>query len=189
MIVVSDTTPLNYLILIEAAQVLPALFSRIDAPTPVVQELLDPRGPQPVRAWASSPPQWLAVQEPTQVDKTLSKTLHKGEVEVISLARELGADWILIDERNASRADESRGLRVAGTLGILEEGGTRNLLDDEKARDRLVKETSFYVITDEVLRESESQHYERKQAQEQDRKTQESAVPAPRDDERKEAEE
>ncbi len=77
MIVVSDTTPLNYLIIIEAAQVLPALFGRVYAPTAVIQELSDPRGPQPVRAWASSPPEWLAVEEPTQVDETLPKTLHK----------------------------------------------------------------------------------------------------------------
>jgi len=129
VIVVSDTTPLNYFILIGAAQVLPALFGRVFAPTAVMQELSDPRSPQPVRAWASSPPEWLTVQEPVQVDETLPKTLHKGEAEAISLARELGADWVLIDERKASREAESRGLRVAGTLGILEEGGVRILLD------------------------------------------------------------
>ena len=112
------------------------------------------------------------MQEPTRVDETLPRALHKGEVEAISLARELGADWVLIDERKASREAESRGLRVAGTLGILEEAGARNLLDYEKARDRLVSDTSFYV-TDDVLRESERRYREQKQAQEQDRKTQE----------------
>ncbi len=127
MIVVSDTTPLNYLILIEAARVLPALFGRLYAPTAVIQELSHPRSPQPVRAWASSPPEWPVVQKPTQIDKTLPEALHKGEVETISLARELGADWVLIDERKASREAESRDLRVAGTLAILEEGGARNL--------------------------------------------------------------
>jgi len=176
MIVVSDTTPLNYLILIEAAQVLPALFGRVYTPTAVIQELSDPRGPQPVKAWASSPPEWLAVQEPTQVDETLPKALHKGELDAISLAQELGADWILIDERKASRAAESRGLRVAGTLGILEEGGARNLLDYGKAIDRLVKQTSFYV-TDVVLRESENRYHDRKQAQG-------SAVPTPEEGEK-----
>jgi predicted nucleic acid-binding protein len=120
MIVVSDTTPLNYLILIEAADVLPALFGRVYAPKAVMLELSDPRSPQPVREWASSPPAWLTVQEPAQVDATLPKKLHKGEVEAISLAQELGADWVLIDERKASREAEGRGLRVAGTLGILE---------------------------------------------------------------------
>jgi predicted nucleic acid-binding protein len=162
MIVVSDTTPLNYLILIEATEVLSALFGRVYAPPAVMQELSHPRGPESLRAWASSPPEWLAVQEPTQMDETLPKMLHKGEVEAISLARELGADWVLIDERKASREAESRGLRVAGTLGILEEAGARNLLDYEKGRERLVNETSFYV-TDDVLRESERRYQERKQ--------------------------
>ena len=165
MIVVSDTTPLNYLILIEAAQVLPALFGRVYAPTAVIEELSHPRGPLAVRVWASSPPEWLVVREPTQVDETLAKALHKGEAEAISLARELEADWVLIDERKASREAESRGLRVAGTLGILEEAGARTLLDDEKGRNRLVNETNFYV-TDDVLRESERRYHERKQAQE-----------------------
>jgi predicted nucleic acid-binding protein len=138
MTVVSDTTPLNYLILIEAVQVLPALFGRVYAPTAVIQELSDPRGPESVRTWAGSPPEWLTVQELAQVDETPPQTLHKGEVEAIFLAQELGADWILIDERKASRVAESRGLRVAGTLGIFEEGGVRNLLDYEKARNHLV---------------------------------------------------
>jgi len=108
----------------------------------------------------------------------LPKSLHSGEVQAISLAQELGADWVLIDERKASRAAESRGLRVAGTLGILEEAGARNLLDYEKARDRLINGTSFYV-TDDVLRESEHRYRARKHAQE-------SAVPTPGGDEKKE---
>lgn len=170
MIVVSDTTPLNYLILIEAADMLPALFGQVYAPTAVMRELSDPRGPQPVRAWAGSPPEWLTVQEPAQVDETLPKGLHKEEVEAISLARELGADWVLIDERKASREAESRGLRVAGTLGILEEAAARNLLNYEHGRYRLVNETSFYV-TNDVLGESERRYLERKQVLEQDRKT------------------
>jgi predicted nucleic acid-binding protein len=165
MIVVSDTTPLNYLILIEAADVLPALFGGVYAPKAVMLELSDTRSPQPVREWASSPPAWLTVQEPAQVDATLPKKLHKGEVEAISLAQELGADWVLIDERKASREAEGRGLRVAGTLGILEEAGARGFLEYVKARDRLANETSFYV-TGDVLRESERRFHERKQSQE-----------------------
>jgi predicted nucleic acid-binding protein len=40
MIVVSDTTPLNYLILIDSVAVLPALFGRVCAPAAVIEELL-----------------------------------------------------------------------------------------------------------------------------------------------------
>jgi hypothetical protein len=102
----------------------------------------------------------------------LPRALHKGEAEAISLARELGADWVLIDERKASREAEGRGLRVAGTLGILEEAGVLNLLDYEKSRDRLVNETNFFV-TDDVLCESEGRYHDRKSAREQERTTQE----------------
>jgi predicted nucleic acid-binding protein len=168
MTVVSNTTPLNYLILTELTEVLPTLFGRVYAPPGVIEELSHPRSPESVRAWASSPPGWLVVRGATQVDETLPKALQKGEVEAISLAQELGADWVLIDERKASREAESRGLRVVGTLGILEEAGARNLLDYEKGRDRLVNDTSFYV-TDDVLRESERRYQDQKQAREQDR--------------------
>ena len=37
MIVVTDTTPLNYLILIQSAYVLPALFGRVYAPQTVMR--------------------------------------------------------------------------------------------------------------------------------------------------------
>jgi predicted nucleic acid-binding protein len=71
MIVVSDTTPLNYLILIDSAHVLPALFGRVYAPPAVIWELAHPRSPEPVRRWTDSLPEWLTVQEPTRIDPSL----------------------------------------------------------------------------------------------------------------------
>jgi predicted nucleic acid-binding protein len=56
MIVVSNTTPLNYLVLIASVDVLPALFGRVCAPTAVIAELLHPRAPSAVRAWAGARP-------------------------------------------------------------------------------------------------------------------------------------
>jgi predicted nucleic acid-binding protein len=162
MIVVSDTTPLNYLILIDSAQVLPRLFGRVYAPSAVLKELSHPRSPQVVRTWARSPPEWLTVQEPTRIDPWLK--LGPGEAAAIALAEELKADWILLDERKGSREAESRGLRVAGTLGIIEEAGAKDLLDYDQTRNRLVVETTFYV-TDDVLRESAERFRQRKLAQ------------------------
>lgn len=43
MIVVSDTSPLNYLVLIEEAEILPASFSRTLVPPAVVDELRERR--------------------------------------------------------------------------------------------------------------------------------------------------
>jgi predicted nucleic acid-binding protein len=53
MIVVSDTSPLNYLILIERVNVLPILFNRVVAPPAVVAELCHPEAPKVVADWAS----------------------------------------------------------------------------------------------------------------------------------------
>ena len=152
MIVVSDTTPLNYLILIDSAHVLPALFGRVNAPSAVIRELAHLRSPEPVRRWTDSPPEWLIIQDPTSIDPSLR--LGRGETAAIALAEELQADWFLLDERKGSREAESRGYRVAGTLGIIEEAGARNLIDYYETRNRLVVETTFYV-TDDVLEESE----------------------------------
>lgn len=41
MIVVADTSPINYLILIEAADILRNLYGNVVIPEAVVQELLD----------------------------------------------------------------------------------------------------------------------------------------------------
>jgi hypothetical protein len=71
MIVVSDTTPLNYLILIESVHVLPALLGRVYAPSAVIHELAHPRSPEPVRRWTDSLPEWLTVQEPTRIEPSL----------------------------------------------------------------------------------------------------------------------
>jgi len=47
MIVVSDTSPLNYLVLIGADHVLPALFGQVVAPPAVLAELQRTKTPQP----------------------------------------------------------------------------------------------------------------------------------------------
>jgi predicted nucleic acid-binding protein len=58
-LVVADTGPLNYLVLIEAIELLPRLFERVFTPEAVRAELLDQDAPAPVRAWAPQPPGWL----------------------------------------------------------------------------------------------------------------------------------
>jgi hypothetical protein len=59
MIVVSDTSPLNYLILIGQDHILPALFGQVFAPPAVVAELKRSKAPTLVSTWADNPPAWL----------------------------------------------------------------------------------------------------------------------------------
>jgi predicted nucleic acid-binding protein len=47
MIVVSDTSPLNYLVLIGQIDVLPVLFTKVLIPDGVLSELVNPATPTP----------------------------------------------------------------------------------------------------------------------------------------------
>lgn len=59
MVVVSNTTPLNYLILIEAETVLLQLFARVLTPPSVISELSRQATPLHVRQWIAHRPPWL----------------------------------------------------------------------------------------------------------------------------------
>jgi predicted nucleic acid-binding protein len=142
VIVVSNTTPLNYLILLKKDHILPALFGAIFVPPAVIAELTREDTPGPVRAWLQAPPSWFHVRTPHVIDSTLD--LDKGETEAIALAQELHADRILLDDSKARRVALARGLRVAGTLAILVEAHERALLDLRRAIDEL-RQTSFYM--------------------------------------------
>jgi predicted nucleic acid-binding protein len=127
MIVVSDTSPLNYLIIIGQVDVLPALFQRVVAPPAVLTELSHRGAPDAVRTWAGSPPSWLEIIPPTAMDPTLR--LGSGESEAITVASELNADFLIIDERKATAVAQRQGLQVVGTLTVLALAAERQLLD------------------------------------------------------------
>jgi predicted nucleic acid-binding protein len=57
-IVVADTGPINYLILIGHIDVLPILFERVILPSAVRDELMESKAPTAVRDWIAAPPYW-----------------------------------------------------------------------------------------------------------------------------------
>ena len=59
MIVVADTTPINYLILIQEIDLLPKLYGEVAIPHAVLHELLASRSPKPVRMWVENRPGWV----------------------------------------------------------------------------------------------------------------------------------
>lgn len=135
MIVVSDTSPLNYLVLARSESALPSLFGRIVVPPAVLTELMHPRAPQLVRQWAAEPPAWVERRVPATSVPSLK--LGPGETEAICVARELRADLILIDERRATRRAQELGLVVVGTLGILIMASRHGLISLRSALDAL----------------------------------------------------
>src|SRR5207253_8130401 len=63
MIVIADTSPLHYLILLERAEVLQHLYGRVIIPEAVVRELQAQKTPAVVRRWITSPPEWLQIRQ------------------------------------------------------------------------------------------------------------------------------
>lgn len=136
IVVVSDTSPINYLVLIGHIEVLPAIFGKVLIPIAVYEELKQDGAPPAVRTWISSRPGWVEVRKPTFVDESMD--LGKGEMEAISLAKETGADLLLIDERKGSQAARDRHLKTAGTLAVLDRSDSLGLLDFEQAVRKLL---------------------------------------------------
>src|SRR2546425_6270231 len=117
MIVVSDAGPLHYLVLIGQVELLPRLYGQVVVPVTVVNELQHLRTPVIVRAWISTAPAWLDIRN-TNVDSTGSP-LGAGELAAISLAEQLHAALILIDDLDGRLEAERRSLKVIGTLAVL----------------------------------------------------------------------
>ena len=143
-IVVADTGPLRYLIMIGHADVLPRLFGAVSVPTAVAEELRHPNTPDAVSAWMAGPPSWLAVHPDPLVAGTELPQLDPGERAAIALAHALGAGLLLIDDRAGVTAARARGFRVTGTLGVLADAAWEGLLDLVAAFAAL-RGTNFYA--------------------------------------------
>jgi predicted nucleic acid-binding protein len=134
-VVVSDTSPLHYLILCGVEGVLPQLFQQVVIPPTVFAELQHPNTPAPVRDWAQSLPPWVRVQKPNVLDQSLN--VDAGEKEAISLAKEIHAAAVLMDDRAGRQAATQCGLTVVGTLGLLDQAALRALIDLPQVIERL----------------------------------------------------
>ena len=63
MMVVADTSPVCYLILIGEIEVLPKLFTQMLLPRAALSELLDNDALLSVRIWANAPPPWISIHD------------------------------------------------------------------------------------------------------------------------------
>ena len=142
--VVADTSPLNYLVLIDQINLLPQLYGRILIPESVLAELSAVETPQLVRTWATNLPEWIEVSFAVPIDDAGLARLHSGERDAISLALTGHADAVLLDERRGRQEAENRGLKPIGTLGVLVAAHKRGLIDLIATIDAL-RRTSFHA--------------------------------------------
>lgn len=140
--VVCDTSPICYLILIGETGLLPQLFESVTIPAGVQDELMAEQNHGLIQAWIAAPPAWVNIQPVPQLIDGLPTKLGRGEREAISLAVSLQASLIILDDWEARQAALSQGLTVTGLLGVLFRAGREELLNFPSAIGRL-QQTSF----------------------------------------------
>jgi predicted nucleic acid-binding protein len=145
-LIIADTGPINYLVLIGSIDLLPILFENVILPSAVRAELTDPDAPPSVRNWIANPPAWLSIHETPgrQFDHGSMEGLDEGETAAIALATSLGTDLLLMDDRKGVIVARAKGLRVTGTLGVLDIAAQRGLVNFAQVIGRL-RRTTFRI--------------------------------------------
>ncbi len=73
-LVVSDASPIRYLVVIDAIHILPKLFLNVIIPEYVIATELQGRNtPAKVKDWASNPPSWVDVRRPAKSETAAGK--------------------------------------------------------------------------------------------------------------------
>lgn len=156
MLVVSNTSPIMNLAIVDKLHLLQKQFGEVVIPIAVIEELkldTDYSGTDKIRTALSEG--WIRQEsvKNAQVVQALKRELDNGEAEAIALALQLQTKQILIDEREGRSIAKSMGLNPVGVLGILirakEEGEIKSL---REVLEKLQREAGFY-LTDTLMKE------------------------------------
>ena len=155
-VVVADTSPLNYLVLVGQIGVLRRLFGKVIVRPEVLDELADSGAPREVIEWTQSRPEWLEIRgtRGDQTDPALQQ-IDAGERAAILLAQEETDVLLLIDDAAGRVEADRRHIRNIGTLGVLRAAAIRQLLDLPTVLTRLAT-TNFRIslpLIDDLLAE------------------------------------
>jgi predicted nucleic acid-binding protein len=143
-VVVADTSPLNYLVLVDAVGILPELYGRVTVPQRVLNELADENAPKKVARRASAHPAWVEVQPVRLSEDPTLTALDDGEHAAILLAEKQYEVLLLIDDSAGRMEASRRGIATTGTLGVLRAASQRKLVDLPEVLDRLMA-TNFRI--------------------------------------------
>jgi len=134
LVVVSNASPLIVLSKLGQLALLPALYDQVLIPETVYQEVV-------VAGLREGYSDAIVVDhfvrlgrivvrsvQLSAADQAWASSIDQGEVEVIALARDIRADWAIIDNAHARRAARSQGISPRGTIGVLLEATSKGLL-------------------------------------------------------------
>jgi predicted nucleic acid-binding protein len=159
VITVSNTTPLIGLASIQRFDLLQQLFGELYIAQAVYDEAAVAGREAGGAKHEISTATWIktvSVKDRLAVEVLLDE-LDLGEAETIVLAREIGADWVLMDERKGRRKLTQLGLKRIGTVGILLKAKQVGLVSAIRPELEKLRQQGFSVsqaVIDAVLRQA-----------------------------------
>ena len=147
-LVVSDTSPLLNLALIDRLDLLRSQFSNVTIPRQVWDELTEGQeGLEALRALRGDGCLHLVEVERSDLFVELFGELDLGETAAICYAVEENADLILLDERDGRRVARRHGLNVTGVIGVLIRGAKTGPVELAHELDAL-RDAGFWISDD-----------------------------------------
>jgi predicted nucleic acid-binding protein len=156
MPVVSNTSPILSLAIIDQLSLLPQQFVEIIIPTEVLAELLpegETRGVTPIRQALDDG--WLRVTQHHQPElaRVLALDLDAGEAAAIALAIELGLANILMDESDGRRKAKALALTPIGVIGVLLRAKKLGQLTSVRSTIEALRSQAGFFVADELEHE------------------------------------
>jgi predicted nucleic acid-binding protein len=157
-LVVSDTSPLLNLALIDRLDLLEAQFSSITAPRRVWNELADGEdGLATLQDLRERDFLQLVEVEQSELFVEIFRELDRGETAAICHAIEQDADLVLLDERDGRQVAHRHDLNTTGVVGVLLRGANAGTVELREELDNL-REAGFWIsdeLYSKILSEAE----------------------------------
>lgn len=144
MVVISDTSVITNLIQLNKLSLLENLFGRVIIPEKVYHEL----GKLPNQKKIIDESDWIEIRaiSDQKLYLKLENSLDPGEAEAITLAVELEAELLLIDEKKGRKIAQEYGVLITGLIGVLIEAKEEGYLTEIKPLlDKLIYEVGFRI--------------------------------------------
>lgn len=127
--IIVNSTPLIALAKANKLEILKEMYEHIIIPEAVYREVTEKDDIAAQRIEAAR--EWIEVRKvDSNLDRRMYRAkLHEGEVEVMLLAQEIGADVVIIDDGADRKTAEYLGLPLTGTLGVMIKAKQRGLLE------------------------------------------------------------
>lgn len=161
MLVISNTSPLLNLAIINHLFLLQDQFREIIIPEQVKKELrVNENLPGSQLLKDALDQRWIKVQsvENEALIQLLERELDQGEAEAIALAIQLKSDWLLLDEKEGRRIARTLGLKITGILGIILRGWHEGKISSVKQIiDQLRTDAHFHIASNleaQILKET-----------------------------------